>query len=473
MSFSYQSRGFGPAAVGAGRIFIAAAGVAILGVALYKIPIWWETWNTVAVLVAGTAAAAALVLAIGLALRGSALAVERVTIEFSLLACALLAAEAILLLRAPEEWPQDPLVRRLIVHERAATSEGIAYDARLPSEVVADLRLQGLDAVPGFAASALADPTVARAVAERGILPLSNASKALVVECNEGPGYLQFRSDRFGFNNPPGLVAGPADVVVIGESLALGHCVAPSTSAVDRLRERFPRTANFGVAGGRVLSQLAAFREYVEPLEPPVVVWFLNLNFAEPRHESSQPILLRYLDDQSFSQDLRLRQHEVDAFIREVAAPLPLRRDRALRAQLDNPAGFPFARVGKLQEIRRLAGFGSVIQRPPPAPNLGHFARALEHMSEATARWGGRLVVLMLPSYSLSVRNARAVARYEALTRLLHTAEVEVVDGVALFAAEPDFLSLYTLRTDNHPNERGHAMLAEAVIAAIDSKEKP
>jgi hypothetical protein len=462
----------GPAAVGVRRVFIATAGVAVLGVALYKLPSWWETWNTVAVVTAEAVAAIALVLALGVALRGGALAVERVTIELALLACALLVAEAILLVRAPAEWPDDPLVRRLVSHERAAHAHGIDYDHRLPSEVVADLRAQGLDAVPGFAGSAIDTPEVASAVIERGILPLSNAAKALIVECNEGPGYLQYRSDRFGFNNPPGLAAGPVDVAVIGESLALGHCVPPSTSAVARLRARFPRTANFGVAGARVLSQLGVFREYVEPLEPPVVVWFLNLNFAEPRRETSQPLLLRYLEDASFSQGLRLRQHETDAFVREVTAPLMLRRDRALRAQLEEPVELPLARLGKLTELRRLAGFGSVTQRSPAAPDLTHFTRAIEHMSKATSQWGGRLVVLMLPSYSLSSGSPTALARYEAVAQSLRTAEVEVVDGAALFAAEPDFLALYTLSIDNHPNERGHALLAEAVIAAIDSREK-
>jgi hypothetical protein len=472
MSIFFISRGLGPATVGVRRLLIASAGVAVLGVALYKIPSWWATWNTAAVVAAGAVAATALVLAVGLALRGSALVVERVTIELTLLTCALLVAEAILLVRAPAEWHDDPLVRRLVSHERAAQAHGIAYDDRLPSEVVADARAQGLDAVPGFAGSAFENPEVASAVIERGILPLSNAAKALVVECNEGPGYLQYRSDRLGFNNPPGLVSGPVDVAVIGESLALGHCVPPSMSAVAKLRARFPRTANFGVAGARVLSQLGAFREYVQPLEPPVVVWFLNLNFAEARRETSQPLLLRYLEDASFSQGLRLRQPEVDAFVREVAAPLMLRRDRELRAELEEPVGFPFARLGKLTELRRLVGFGYATQRSPAAPDLTHFTRTLEHMSEATARWGGRLVVLMLPSYSLSSGNPTAVARYEAVTQSLRTAEVEVVDGVALFAAEPDFLALYTLSIDNHPNERGHALLAEAVIAAIDSREK-
>jgi hypothetical protein len=164
--------------------------------------------------------------------------------EASFFAGALIAAEVILLLRAPEKWSDDPLAQQLLVHERAARGQGIAYDARLPTEVVRDLQAKGLDAVPGFAASNVANPSVANAIRERGLLPLSNVANALVVECNEGTGYLQFRSDQFGFNNPPGLAAGPIDVAIVGESLALGHCVAPSTSAVDRVRAQFPRTAN-------------------------------------------------------------------------------------------------------------------------------------------------------------------------------------------------------------------------------------
>ena len=57
-----------------------------------------------------------------------------------------------------------------------------------------------------------------------------------------------------------------------------------------------------------MLSQLGVFREYVESLEPPVVVWFVNSNFAESRDEASQPVLLGISNDPTFSQRLRERQ---------------------------------------------------------------------------------------------------------------------------------------------------------------------
>jgi hypothetical protein len=472
MIISFSLRAFGPTTVGIRRVVVAAAGVATLGVALYRAPVWLEVWNVGAVVGAIVVAAAVLALAIGVAIRGSARTIARVATEISLFACALIVADAILLFRAPENWSDDPLVQRIIVRERVARDQRLAYDSRLRADVVGDLQARGVDAVPGFAGSLIEEPAVANAARERGLLPLSNVANVMVVECNEGTGYLKFRSDQFGFNNPPGLSAGPIDVAVIGESLALGHCVAPSTSAVDRLRERFPRTANFGVAGARVLSQLGVFREYVEPLEPAVVVWFVNLNFAEPRSESDQPVLMRYLNDASFSQGLSRRQPEVDSFVRDVMVPLNVHRDRELREQLEVSSTFPFERVIRLSEVRGAINLGAAARRPVDVPDLADFDRAIDRVAATAGEWGGRLIVVILPSYELSVGRPLATARYAAVSNVLKQSAVAVVDGPALFAEEPDYLRLYTLRMDNHPSQRGHAVLGEAVIAAINSRGK-
>jgi hypothetical protein len=473
MISTFSVKGLGPTTVGIGRVLIAAAGVATLGIVLYRAPVWLDAWNVGAVAAAIAAAGIVLVLAVGVAVRGKAHSVQRVAIEMTFFACALIAAETVLLLRAPDRWSDDPAVQRLVSYARAARARGITYDARVPMEVVRDLQRKGMNAVPGFTLASLADSGVARAVRERGLVPLSNVANALVVECNEGIGYLQFHSDERGFNNPPGLSAGPVDVAVIGESLALGHCVAPSTSAVARVRARLPRTADFGIAGSRVLSQLAAFREYVEPLRPAVVVWIVNVNFAEPRHERAQPILMSYLSDPSFSQNLRERQDEVDSFMREMMLPLHEQGDRGLRERLDRAASFPLDRVIKLREVRRAIDFGSATRRPPEAPDLSTFELAVDRVTGTVSQWGGRVIVVVAPNYDISLGRPQDVARYEAVLESLEDEPVTVVDGAALFAAEPDYLSLYTLRMDNHPSERGHAVLGEALLAAIDSREAP
>ena len=70
------------------------------------------------------------------------------------------------------------------------------------------------------------------------------------------------------------------------------------------------------------------------------------------------------------------------------------------------------------------------------------------------------------------MRRPRDIARYEAVSDALRGSAVTVVDGAALFATDPDYLRLYKLRMDNHPSEIGHAVLGEAVVAAINSRER-
>jgi hypothetical protein len=465
--FSFSHKGLGSTTV-ARRLFVAIAGLGPLFVAYYRAPTWLDTWNWVLIAAAIGSAAAVLVLAIGVAVRGSAGTVKRVAVEITALGCALLAAEAALLASAPDRWSDDPLVQRMMARERAAREHGIAYDGRLRADVVRNLESIGVNAAPGFAQIVGASPAVSTAIRARGLLPLSNISNSLVVECNEGAGFFKFRSDELGFNNPPGLVSGAVDVAVIGESLALGHCVPPSTSAVDLLRARFPRTANFAVAGSRVLSQLGLFREYVEPIEPPVVVWFVNPSFALARAEASQPILLKYLNDSEFTQGLRTRQDEVDSFVREVLVPLNFTRDEELRTELADARYFPLARLIKLRDIRGLVELPRAMRRPPPAPDLSHFERAVDLVVDSARGWGGTVILVILPSYQASNRQPTSVARYEGVLRALEGSAVIQVDGVALFAAQADVESLYSLGIDNHPSERGHELLADAIIAAIE-----
>jgi hypothetical protein len=469
---AFSLRVLEPTSIRLRRLFVAAAGIGALTVVIYRAPTWLETWNVATVAATLAAATALLFLAVGVALQGSARAVTRVATELVFLAGSLLAIETILLADSPETWSDDPIVQRIVARERAAHAQGLEFDRRARADVVRELQADGRDAVPGFAQNSQAHRTVAAAIRERGLLPLSNVSSAYVVECNEGAGYLQFRSDELGFNNPPGLVsAGNLDIAIIGESFALGHCVPSSKSAADLIRARHPHTANFGIPGSRVLAHLGVLREYVQPLEPAVVIWFVNTNFAEPRQETEQPVLMKYLNDPSFSQRLRQRQPEVDAFMREIVVPLSLQSDAALSAQLERAERVPLERVVKFRELRSLVDFGAVAQRPAPPTDVSYFERTIDLAADSTRAWGGEFIAVILPSYEISTGRARDVARYEAVRKSLHRSNVHVIDGVTLFEAQPDLLGLYTLRINNHPSERGHALLAEAILSLIEQKE--
>jgi hypothetical protein len=449
------------------RLFVVAVALGALAAAVYRAPDWLATWDTAVVAAAIAAAATLPVLGIWIAIQGSDRAVKRVVLEIIFLGCALLVAEAVLFARSPDAWSDNPLVQRMTARERVMRAQGLQFDSRLRSDVVRDLKGQGLNAVAGIAQGMTFDRTLASAIAERGLVPLSNVSNAYVVECNEGPGYFQFRSDEHGFNNPPGLTSGPVDVAVVGESLALGHCVPPGQSAVDLIRKQIPRTANFAVAGSRVLSHLGTFREYVEPLRPPTILWFVNINFADPREEADHPILRKYLSDPTFSQDLIHRQDEVDSVVRDIIVPAALKEDEALRKELAEPV--PLQRLVKLREVRSLIDFGPALRRPTPPPDLSSFDATIRLAAKTAGDWGGRLIVVVLPNYGVTLGGSNP--RYDEVMNVLNATQLTVVNGVELFAAQPDVRSLYTLRIDNHPSAKGHALLATAILAALRDKE--
>jgi hypothetical protein len=151
--------------------------------------------------------------------------------------------------------------------------------------VIAQLEAEGTEALPGLGRSWPLDPAVGGQLSP-GFLPLSHVANATVVECNEGGEHLIYRTDEFGFNNPPGLVAaGRIDVAIVGESHALGHCVSPGRSTADLIRDVYPRTANFALADTRSIAQLASVREYVEPFQPGAVIWFVNVGYARATDE--------------------------------------------------------------------------------------------------------------------------------------------------------------------------------------------
>lgn len=140
-----------------------------------------------------------------------------------------------------------------LTRKQAADKLGLPFDIRTVSQVVADLRREGVDALPSVSRSWYVQPEVRKRFPE-GLLPLSQLSRALIVECNERGDYLTYRTDNFGFNNPPDLLAAGAatkaiDMAVVGESNAVSDCLPTEQSLVGRLRLTWPRTPNFAMSG--------------------------------------------------------------------------------------------------------------------------------------------------------------------------------------------------------------------------------
>jgi hypothetical protein len=445
-----------------GLICTSVGGLALIG---RRAPEWFATMYPAGALL-GVAAAALVCVVLGYAaVRGSALFVQRTMLEGALLAAVLLAVETWVIATSPESWSRDRFVARALSLPEIARRQSVAFDERTISEVVSSLRAQGTDALPGIARSWAQQQEPRRALPE-GFYPLSHAANVAVVECNEGGEYLVYRTDEFGFNNPRGLVSGGIDVALVGESHGLGYCVPAAESFAALIRRAHPRTANFSLADSRSLSMLATFREYVEPLRPPVVLWIVDPGFADPGPEHDDPVLSRYLDP-AFSQGLIHRQSEVDAAVRQWVTALQAAADERLTAAIEQARANRFREVPKLRHVRSLFQVGSSRTAPLPEPDLAAFASVLSLVDQTVRKWDGRLLVVLIAQFGNIAGEAPAKLRHVRITEILHDLGIDFVDASDAFLAHDDPQGLFTLRTANHPNPAGHALLAARILQHI------
>ena len=398
------------------------------------------------------------------AIRGRSSTAKRIVVELTALGAVLISVEIAIVAAMPN--PRDARALR----ERAASRLGLPFDSRDVSEVVRGLRSKGIDALPVLDATWPLFPELRRLLPV-GLYPLSHASNAVVVQCNESGRYNLYRSDEWGFNNPQGiLAAGDIDVALVGESYFQGFCLPASQGFAGRIRKTYPRTANFAMAGNRLLGQLGSFREYVEPTRPRVVLWAVNPHFALMDEDTRDPTLARYLDP-TYSQNLLARQRDIDRLVRTLAIPAQSELDRQSKIKARSAHIERFQRAWLLPETR--AQIGRLVGDNKPAakgPDLAEFVESLRLAKRATERWGGELIVVLLPIYAEVVAGQiEGNLRHDHLARVVDQLGISVVDGVELFEKHADPTALYTMRINNHPTAEGYALLADRVLAEIQA----
>lgn len=300
--------------------------------------------------------------------------------------------------------------------------------------------------------------------ATRDLFALGGISRKINVVCNEAGPWFRFPADRHGFNNPDAVWDNERlDIVVLGDSFALGNCVPHGRSMIDLMRRRYKAMLNLGAGGNGPLLMLAALREYGARFRPRIVIWqHYDNDFDNLARERRSPALSAYVADAAFSQGLIRRQKEID------------RRLALLAGQLGGQGGWRdihALRVLRLQMLRtRLA------PDPPPSSadtraTLALFRDALKSAADAAAGWGGRLVVLYLPPparyfetppgwvAAVDRRKSRALAVARALG-------LKVIDAQAAFDRAPDPRAL-AFGPSTHYSEAGYRLAAETLIRAL------
>jgi len=179
------------------------------------------------------------------------------------------------------------------------------------------------------------------------LFALSGVSSTKTILCNEDGFMSYFISDRYGFNNPDNEweklekkkieeVEGGGDIniipyskknqrdynrdveyVLLGDSFTHGFCVNRPKDIGSVLRKLSKKTVlNLGYGGNGTLLHYATFREYVNFQAKNVLLFYYHNDFEDLNRELKSSILLNYLNNKEFSQNLKRRQNEINLIIK-------------------------------------------------------------------------------------------------------------------------------------------------------------
>jgi lysophospholipase L1-like esterase len=294
------------------------------------------------------------------------------------------------------------------------------------------------------------------------------------VLCNEGGQWVDYQSDRYGFNNPAEVwESEPVEIAALGDSFTHGYCVPPAQNFVALIRQRHSATLNLGIAGDGPLLMLATLTEYLTSLKPRVVLWFyFEGNDLDNLHTESKSAVLRsYLQD-GYTQPSLMRQGDIDRAIVGEIPRLRAEGERLRTQRLNRPLAEKLIVFAKLSTLRQQLGLVGAVEAGATVAveraNMELFRDVMLQARTRVERWGGRLVFVYLPDWDRYAGNTALQAAKRG--EVIDTARglgIPVIDVDPGFLAHGDPLSMFPFRRPGHYNAAGHRVVAEAVLDAL------
>jgi hypothetical protein len=150
------------------------------------------------------------------------------------------------------------------------------------------------------------------------ISPLSGISKKNTLLCKEYDDAVVYKSDRYGFNNPDrNWDEEQIEYLIVGDSYAHGDCVESEYNIAGNLEKISNRKViNLGYGGNGPIINYASLREYLPLINVKNLIWIYyegnDLDYTNIGIELKSKIFVKYLKDLNFTQNLSLKQIEID-----------------------------------------------------------------------------------------------------------------------------------------------------------------
>ena len=152
------------------------------------------------------------------------------------------------------------------------------------------------------------------------LFPLSGISNTKTIHCNESGYYSIYTSDRYGFNNPDEVWnERNIEYILVGDSSLHGACVNAPNDISSILRNISHKSVlNLGYRGNGPLIEYSTLREYFKEGTKNIIWFYSEGDLKDLKDELNNKILLRYLNENLFTQNLISSQNYINDIVRKL-----------------------------------------------------------------------------------------------------------------------------------------------------------
>ena len=297
------------------------------------------------------------------------------------------------------------------------------------------------------------------------IFPLSGITKKLTNLANEN-GYLaNYKSDRYGFNNPDKLWDEKnIDFVLIGDSFVHGMSVFDKDSFRGNI-EKNTQTGviNLGYSSNGPLTELATLKEYFPSKNIKKVIWFYyeENDIADLLNERTNKILNNYLKDPDFSQKLKVKHDYLDdILINHLHEEIRLQKFKILQS---------IFKTIKLSRTRNFINKKIIFKKNTfQVPN--EFWEIIKLAKSFAENNGAKFYFVYIPDKYRYIHNLEKDLQYNHYGQIINNIKkmnITLVDlNKEFLTLSKKPLELYAPRSF-HFNEKGYALGSEIILKLI------
>ena len=299
------------------------------------------------------------------------------------------------------------------------------------------------------------------------ILPFSGLSNSETINCNENGYYSIYQSDRYGFNNPDSeWDKKEIEYLLIGDSFTHGECVNRPNDLSSVLRNLSNKSIlNLGISGNGPLIEYATLREYLNTNVKKILwIYYEGNDLEDLVKEKKNNILIKYLEDLNFSQNLKYAQNEINNLITNLIKEIIEEKERKNESESEiNPFIFKLIKFIKISYTRT-----SILQAPilaPAAELEPEFKQILQLTKILANKNNSKLYFVYLPEYKrYRYKTIYDNKNYNLVKHIVTELKIPFIDiHEEVFEKEQNALKLFPFQLGGHYNIDGYKKVAETI----------